>query len=54
MSDDYQNLVSKLMDKIERIGVLGLGCVGLPLSMRFSEAGYKVIGLMWMPVRLKN
>jgi len=26
------------------IGVIGLGYVGLPLSLRFAEAGYKVIG----------
>ncbi|MDX1461390.1 MAG: NAD(P)-binding domain-containing protein, partial [Xanthomonadales bacterium] len=27
------------------IGVVGLGYVGLPLSLRYAEAGFKVIGL---------
>jgi UDP-N-acetyl-D-glucosamine dehydrogenase len=44
MPDEYQNLISKLTDKTACIGVLGLGYVGLPLCLRFSEAGYKVIG----------
>lgn len=39
-----QSLITKLKDKSARIGIIGLGYVGLPLSLRFSEAGYKVIG----------
>ena len=37
-------LIEKLQDKSAVIGVIGLGYVGLPLSLRFTEAGYKVIG----------
>ena len=44
MPDHFQHLISKLTDKTACIGVLGLGYVGLPLCLRFSEAGYKVIG----------
>jgi UDP-N-acetyl-D-glucosamine dehydrogenase len=36
--------IEKLQNKSAVIGVIGLGYVGLPLSLRFSEAGYKVIG----------
>ena len=39
-----QSLIAKLQDKSARIGIIGLGYVGLPLGLRFSEAGYKVIG----------
>ena len=39
-----QLLITKLQDKSARIGIIGLGYVGLPLSLRFAEAGYKVIG----------
>ena len=39
-----QILITKLKDKSATIGIVGLGYVGLPLSLRFSEAGYKVIG----------
>lgn len=37
-------LVSLLADKKARIGIVGLGYVGLPLVLRYSEVGYKVIG----------
>ncbi|MGE5625964.1 MAG: nucleotide sugar dehydrogenase [Bacillota bacterium] len=40
-----QALTKKLKDKSARIGVVGLGYVGLPLALRFSEAGYPVTGL---------
>ena len=39
-----QILITKLQDKSATIGIIGLGYVGLPLSLRFSEAGYQVIG----------
>ena len=38
-------LLKKLKDKSARIGVVGLGYVGLPLALRFSEAGFPVTGL---------
>lgn len=38
------NLLHKLKDKSAVVGIVGLGYVGLPLSMRYAEAGYKVIG----------
>lgn len=37
-------LVRKLNDRTARIGIIGLGYVGLPLVLRYSEIGYKVIG----------
>jgi UDP-N-acetyl-D-glucosamine dehydrogenase len=40
-----QTLLKKLGDKSARIGVVGLGYVGLPLALRFSEAGFAVLGL---------
>jgi UDP-N-acetyl-D-glucosamine dehydrogenase len=41
---DKDALVKKLQDRTARIGILGLGYVGLPLMLRFAEIGYKVIG----------
>lgn len=38
-------LVRKLDDKQAVIGVVGLGYVGLPLALRFSEVGYRVLGI---------
>jgi UDP-N-acetyl-D-glucosamine dehydrogenase len=37
-------LFKKLNDKTAVIGIVGLGYVGLPLSLRYSEIGYKVVG----------
>ena len=39
-----QDLINKLSDKNAVIGIIGLGYVGIPLSLRYAEAGYKVIG----------
>lgn len=38
------NLIEKLNDKSAVIGIVGLGYVGLPLMIRYSEVGYKVVG----------
>jgi UDP-N-acetyl-D-glucosamine dehydrogenase len=42
-------MVSPLLEKIRRreakIGVIGLGYVGLPLGMAFAEAGFRVTGV---------
>lgn len=37
-------LIEKLNHKTARIGIVGLGYVGLPLMLRYCEVGYKVIG----------
>ena len=39
-----QNMISKLKNKEARLGVLGLGYVGLPLAVGFAKAGFHVIG----------
>jgi len=39
-----QTLTTKLNNKTATIGIIGLGYVGLPLSLRYAEANYKVIG----------
>ena len=40
----FRELIKKLENKNAVIGVVGLGYVGLPLMIRYSEVGYKVIG----------
>lgn len=40
-----QQLIEKLKSKTAVIGIVGLGYVGLPLMLRYSEVGYKVLGL---------
>ena len=38
-------LISSLRDHSAKIGILGLGYVGLPLAAAFGEAGFQVIGI---------
>jgi UDP-N-acetyl-D-glucosamine dehydrogenase len=40
-----ETLIKKLRDKTARIGILGLGYVGLPLAVVFAEAGFHVTGV---------
>ncbi|MCW5603846.1 MAG: nucleotide sugar dehydrogenase [Burkholderiales bacterium] len=40
-----QSLIKKFQDKSAVIGIIGMGYVGLPLMLRFSEVGYRVIGI---------
>lgn len=39
-----QDLITKLTNKTATIGIVGLGYVGIPLALRYAEAGYKVLG----------
>ena len=38
------NLIDKITSRTARIGVIGLGYVGLPLSVEKAKAGFKVLG----------
>ncbi|HIE16638.1 MAG TPA: nucleotide sugar dehydrogenase [Dehalococcoidia bacterium] len=38
-------LEEKIRDKSARIGIVGLGYVGLPLALGFCQAGFKVLGV---------
>ena len=37
-------LEEKLKNKTAKVGIVGLGYVGLPLAVAFSGAGFKVLG----------
>ncbi len=39
-----QQIINKLKSKEARLGVLGLGYVGLPLAVSYAKAGFKVTG----------
>ena len=38
-------LIQKLKDKTARVGILGMGYVGMPLAVVFAQAGFTVIGI---------
>lgn len=40
-----ENLIDRFKTRQARIGVLGLGYVGLPLAVIFAEAGFTVVGI---------
>ena len=37
--------LQKIKEKKARIGIIGLGYVGLPLAIEFCKVGFRVIGL---------
>ncbi|MGH7453510.1 MAG: NAD(P)-binding domain-containing protein, partial [bacterium] len=39
------SLEIKIEDKTAKVGVIGLGYVGLPLSVEYAAAGYDVLGI---------
>src|SRR5437764_10306274 len=43
--DAYFQLENRLKSKTARFGVIGLGYVGLPLSLTLNEAGFDVTGV---------
>jgi UDP-N-acetyl-D-mannosaminuronate dehydrogenase len=41
----HQSLQRRMEDKTARLVIVGLGYVGLPVSARFAQLGFDVIGL---------
>ncbi|MBC7455499.1 MAG: UDP-N-acetyl-D-glucosamine dehydrogenase, partial [Massilia sp.] len=44
-SGHLKHLIAKFKDRSAVIGIIGLGYVGLPLSLRYSAVGFKVLGI---------
>jgi UDP-N-acetyl-D-glucosamine dehydrogenase len=42
---EIESLAAKIANRSARIGVIGLGYVGLPLAVSYAKAGYPVVGL---------
>jgi UDP-N-acetyl-D-glucosamine dehydrogenase len=40
-----KDLLAKIQNRSAKVAVVGLGYVGLPLALRFSECGFRVIGI---------
>jgi UDP-N-acetyl-D-glucosamine dehydrogenase len=43
-SDTIEALSSRIHDRTAKVGIIGLGYVGLPLALLFTEAGFPVTG----------
>ncbi|UCF62474.1 MAG: nucleotide sugar dehydrogenase [Anaerolineaceae bacterium] len=48
-----QALVDRFLNREARVGVVGLGYVGLPLAVVFAEAGFQVIGIDTDPMKVE-
>lgn len=44
-SEYFTALVAKIKNKTARVGVVGLGYVGLPLAVEYAKEGYEVVGI---------
>src|SRR5215813_11108768 len=42
--DLYLSLLAKIQRRQARVGIIGLGYVGLPLARAFAQGGYHVLG----------
>ncbi len=45
MDHEAKQLSEKIRDKTARVGIIGMGYVGLPLAVEFANAGFSVTGL---------
>ncbi|MBC7224936.1 MAG: UDP-N-acetyl-D-glucosamine dehydrogenase, partial [Anaerolineae bacterium] len=52
MSAVARSLVEKITSREAQVGVVGLGYVGLPLAVAFTEAGFRVTGIEVDPERV--
>jgi UDP-N-acetyl-D-glucosamine dehydrogenase len=48
------NLKQKISSRKARIGVIGLGYVGLPLGLEFSKKGFKTVGFDIDPAKVRS
>lgn len=51
---DRQGLMELLKTRKAKVGVVGLGYVGLPLALAFNEAGFPVTGFDVDPVKVRD
>jgi UDP-N-acetyl-D-glucosamine dehydrogenase len=47
------NLIKKLKNRQAKVGIVGLGYVGLPLAVEFGEAGFEVFGFDILEDKIK-
>jgi len=51
---EIDNLINRIASREARVGIIGLGYVGLPIALRFAEIGIKTTGFDIDPVKVKN
>jgi UDP-N-acetyl-D-glucosamine dehydrogenase len=53
-TDAFGNIIDSIRDKTAKIGIIGLGYVGLPIMLRFCEEGFKVLGFDIDPAKVEE
>src|SRR5689334_19501997 len=48
-----QRLLERITERSARVGVVGLGYVGLPLAIEWARAGFRVTGIDIDPLRVE-
>ena len=43
--NDTDEVLQRIRNRQAHIAIIGLGYVGLPLALRFSDAGFNVLGI---------
>ena len=54
MTSAHDNLHDLIENRTARIGIIGLGYVGLPIVLRFCEEGFHVVGFDVDPVKVRS
>jgi UDP-N-acetyl-D-glucosamine dehydrogenase len=54
MNDPLQALLEKIRSRQAKVGVVGLGYVGLPLSLSFARVGFRVLGFDVDPEKVRK
>jgi UDP-N-acetyl-D-glucosamine dehydrogenase len=52
INDQHIALLERIQSRTARVGIIGIGYVGLPLAMVFAEAGFRVTGIDVSPERV--
>lgn len=52
--NNYIDLMRKIADRSARVGIIGLGYVGLPLARAFSDRGFRVLGFDVDPLKIER
>ena len=54
LSTEQEVLTDKLRSRTAKVGIVGLGYVGLPLAMEFAKAGFPVTGIDVQPSKVEE
>jgi UDP-N-acetyl-D-mannosaminuronate dehydrogenase len=54
VASQVETLQAKIMTRTARVGIVGLGYVGLPLAVEFAKEGFSVTGIDLMGSKIES